>query len=95
MHSDYLIKPFDPEAMIPMILKIYRDFAAAEGRQIEIGAIVLCGGTDFFKPGAGKNTFGYGVYANVVTSLEFERMLSGTGPSRGRPRAAIGWKACP
>jgi heterodisulfide reductase subunit A len=82
---DYLIKPFDPEAMIPMVLNIYRDFAAAEGRQLEISAIVLCGGTDFFEPGDGKNTFGYGVYANVVTSLEFERMLSGTGPSRGRP----------
>jgi heterodisulfide reductase subunit A len=82
---DYLIKPFDPEAMIPMVLKIYRDFAAAEGRQIEIGAIVLCGGTDFFEPGDGKNTFGYGLYANVVTNLEFERMLSGTGPSQGLP----------
>ena len=82
---DYLIKPFDPETMIPMVLGIYRDFTAAEGRQIEIGAIVLCGGTDFFEPGDGKNTFGYGVYANVVTSLEFERMLSGTGPSQGLP----------
>jgi heterodisulfide reductase subunit A len=82
---DYLIKPFDPEAMIPMVLRIYQDFAAAEGRRIEVGAIVLCGGTDFFEPDDGKNTFGYGVYPNVVTSLEFERMLSGTGPSRGRP----------
>ena len=82
---DYLIKPFDPETMIPMVLKIYQDFAATEGRQMEVGAIVLCGGTEFFQPRDGKNTYGYGVYPNVVTSLEFERMLSGTGPSRGRP----------
>ena len=91
---DYLIKPFDPEAMIPMVLRIYQDFAAAEGRRIEVGAIVLCGGTDFFEPGDGKNTFGYGVYPNVVTSLEFERMLSGTGPS-GTAGAALGWQAGP
>ena len=82
---DYLIKPFDPETMIPMVLKIYQDFAATEGRQMEVGAIVLCGGTEFFQPRDGKNTYGYGVYPNVVTSLEFERMLSGSGPSRGRP----------
>jgi len=82
---DYLIKPFDPETMIPMVLKIYQDFSAAEGRRMEVGAIVLCGGTDFFEPREGNNTYGYGVYPNVVTSLEFERMLSGTGPSRGRP----------
>jgi heterodisulfide reductase subunit A len=82
---DYLIKPFDPETMIPMVLKIYQDFAATEGWQVEVGAIVLCGGTEFFQPREGKNTYGYGVYPNVVTSLEFERMLSGSGPSRGRP----------
>jgi heterodisulfide reductase subunit A len=99
---DYLVKPFDPESMIPMVLGIYQNFAAAEGRQIEIGAIVLCGGTDFFEPAEGKNTFGYGVYPNVVTSLEFERLLSGTGPSQGRlvrpfdgkPVHKVAWIQC-
>ncbi|MBT8367902.1 MAG: response regulator, partial [Deltaproteobacteria bacterium] len=81
---DYLVKPFDPGTMVPMVLRIYQDLTAAEGRQIEIGAIVLCGGTDFFDPASGKNPFGYGIYPNVVTSLEFERMLSGSGPCRGR-----------
>ena len=82
---DYLVKPFDPETMIPMIVGIYRDLAASEDLQIEAGAIVICGGTDFFEPVGGKNLFGYGVFPNVVTSLEFERMLSGTGPFQGRP----------
>ena len=82
---DYLIKPFDPEALIPMVLGIYQDMMAAEGRQLEVGAIVLSGGTAFFDPAGGKNTFGYGVYPNVVTNLEFERILSGTGPFEGRP----------
>jgi heterodisulfide reductase subunit A len=82
---DYLVKPFDPATLIPMVLRIYQDLAAAEGRQLEVGAVVICGGTAFFDPRGGKNTFGYGKYPNVVTSLEFERILSGTGPFQGRP----------
>jgi heterodisulfide reductase subunit A len=82
---DYLVKPFDPETLIPMVLRIYLDLTAAEGRELEVGAVVLCGGAAFFDPAGGKNTFGYGRYPNVVTSLEFERILSGTGPFQGRP----------
>jgi heterodisulfide reductase subunit A len=89
---DYLIKPFDPETLISKVRGIYRDLTVPEGRQLEVGAVVLCGGTAFFDPGSGKNTYGYGVYPNVVTSLEFERMLSGTGPYRGRPLRPVDGK---
>jgi heterodisulfide reductase subunit A len=82
---DYLVKPFNPETLIPMVLRIYQDVTAAKGRQLEVGAVVLCGGTAFFKPTEGKDTLGYGIYPNVVTSLEFERILSGTGPCQGQP----------
>jgi heterodisulfide reductase subunit A len=68
-----------------MVLRIYQDVTAAKGRQLEVGAVVLCGGTAFFKPAEGKDTLGYGMYPNVVTSLEFERILSGTGPCQGQP----------
>jgi len=99
---DYLIKPFDPATLIPMVLKIYQDLAATEGRQLEVGAVVVCGGTAFFDPAGGKNTFGYGRYPNVVTSLEFERLLSGTGPHAGRlvrpldgkPVQKVAWIQC-
>jgi heterodisulfide reductase subunit A len=99
---DYLIKPFEPDKMIPMILGIYEDFEAAKGLQKEVGAIVLCGGTDYYDPKTGKNTYGYGVYPNVLTSIEFERMLSGSGPQHGRlyrpfdgkPVKKIGWVQC-
>ncbi len=99
---DYLVKPFDPEALVPMVLRIYQDFAVAEGRQLDVGALVLCGGTSFFEPTSGKNTFGYKIYPNVVTSLEFERMISGTGPHPGRfvrsldgkPIHRIAWIQC-
>jgi len=100
--QDYLVKPFDPETLIPMVERLYQELAAAEGRQIEVGAVVLCGGTDFFDPANGKNTFGYGEYPNVVTNLEFERILSGTGPYQGqlvrpldgKPLQKIAWIQC-
>jgi len=99
---DYLVKPFNPETLIPMVLRIYQDLAAAKGRQLEVGAVVFCGGTTFFDPADGKNTFGYGVYSNVVTSLEFERLLSGTGPFEkpslrrkdGKPVHKVAWIQC-
>jgi len=81
---DYLIKPFDPDAMIPMVLRIYEESEAGQGPQLDVGAIVLCGGTAYYDPKDGKNPFGYGVYPSVVTSLEFERILSGTGPCGGQ-----------
>ena len=51
--QDYLVKPFDPETLIPMVERLYQDMVAAEGRQIEVGAVVLCGGTDFLDPANG------------------------------------------
>ena len=53
-------------------------------RKETVGAIVLATGTACYEPSEGKNPMGYGVVPNVVTSLEFERMLSGTGPDGGR-----------
>jgi heterodisulfide reductase subunit A len=81
---DYLVKPFDPEQMIPMVEKIYQDTKKPGAKVIEVGAVVLAGGTDYFNPAEGPNFYGYGRYPNVVTSLEFERILSRSGPSQGR-----------
>ncbi|MBU1056190.1 MAG: FAD-dependent oxidoreductase [Proteobacteria bacterium] len=100
---DYLVKPFDPDVLIPMIAKIFQDTTAVvEERQLEVGAIVLCGGTGFFNPKSEKNLFGYKAYPNVLTSLEFERMISGTGPCNGtllrpfdnKPVKKIAWIQC-
>ncbi len=49
---------------------------------VNVGAVILAPGLATV-PGAIRPEFGYGVYANVVTSLEFERILSATGPSAG------------
>jgi heterodisulfide reductase subunit A len=49
---------------------------------IQVGAILLSPGFDIFDP-AIKNEYGYGKYENVVTSLDFERLLCATGPYEG------------
>ncbi len=81
---DYLIKPFEPDALIPKITAAYDAFQEAGSRKETVGAIVLATGTTCFDPAVGKNPMGYGVVPNVVTSLAFERMVSGTGPDDGR-----------
>jgi heterodisulfide reductase subunit A len=99
---DYLIKPFEEEILIPMVLRLYEDLELAQARQIEVGALVLSGGTAYFDPADGNNTFGYGVFPNVMTSLEFERIFSGTGPCRGKlvrpsdgkPIRKVAWIQC-
>uniref|UniRef100_UPI000A4A3047 response regulator n=1 Tax=Desulfosarcina cetonica TaxID=90730 RepID=UPI000A4A3047 len=81
---DYLIKPFDPEALIPKVTTVFTAFEAQNNAQLAVGAIVLATGTTAFDPSTGKNPMGYGVVPNVVTGLELERMLSGSGPDGGR-----------
>jgi heterodisulfide reductase subunit A2 len=81
---DYLIKPFEPTTLLPMVHGIYENMEAASGPKLTVGALVLGMGTDYFNPQVSKNPFGYGIFDNVVTSLEFERILSAGGPGRGR-----------
>jgi heterodisulfide reductase subunit A len=53
-------------------------------RRVEIGAVVLSPGFALFDASRAVE-YGWGRYANVVTSLEFERMLNLSGPTGGRP----------
>jgi heterodisulfide reductase subunit A-like polyferredoxin len=50
--------------------------------ELPVGAVVLVPGVEPVD-GRIRPEFGYGRYANVVTSLEFERMLSASGPFAG------------
>ena len=50
--------------------------------KLEVGSIILAPGFDEFDPTI-ISEYGYGRYPNVVTSIEFERILSATGPYRG------------
>ena len=49
---------------------------------LNVGAVVLSPGFDLFDAKI-KEDLGYGHYQNVVTSIEFERILSSTGPYLG------------
>jgi heterodisulfide reductase subunit A len=49
---------------------------------LDVGAIILAPGFSVFDARI-KKEYGYGEYPNVVTSLEFERFLSATGPYDG------------
>jgi heterodisulfide reductase subunit A len=50
--------------------------------EIEVGAIILAPGYDAFDP-ALREEYGYGKFQNVVTSLDYERLLCATGPYEG------------
>jgi len=50
--------------------------------EIDIGNIILATGYDVFQPD-GIYKYGYGKLANVVTSLEFERLVNSAGPTQG------------
>ena len=49
---------------------------------VEVGSIILSPGYDVYDA-AKKTEYGHGVYANVLTNIEFERMLSASGPTEG------------
>ena len=51
--------------------------------EIEVGSIILSPGFDEFEPSL-KSEYGYGRFPNVVSSIEFERFLSASGPFKGQ-----------
>jgi len=70
-------------------------------REVEVGAIILATGAELFT-GAALANYGYGSCPNVVTGMEYERILSASGPTQGelirpsdekRPKK-IAWVQC-
>ncbi len=51
--------------------------------ELEVGSVIVATGYDQLDP-TGYKEYGYGVYDNVITGLEFERMLSASGPTAGK-----------
>jgi heterodisulfide reductase subunit A2 len=49
---------------------------------IDVGSVILASGTTEFNARL-KGEYGYGVFPNVITSIEYERILSASGPSGG------------
>ena len=57
--------------------------------ELDVGAIVLATGFSPFDP-ANAAKYGYGLYDNVLTGLELERMVHSSGPTGGRIRLKDG-----
>jgi len=72
-----------------------------ETLRLNVGSIILAPGIQTFDASL-KTAYGYGRYDNVVSSLEFERILSATGPyyglvlrpSDGEVPQKIAWIQC-
>ncbi len=50
---------------------------------VDVGAVITATGFDVFDPRR-RPELGYGVYPQVISSLEFERLASASGPTAGR-----------
>lgn len=69
--------------------------------ELEVGAVVLTPGIEEFSAKT-KGEFGFSRYVNVLTSVQFERMLSAAGPfgghvvrrDDGKPARRIAWIQC-
>jgi len=69
--------------------------------EVNVGAIILSPGLEPFDP-KGRDEYGYGKMQNVVTSMDYERLLCATGPYEGEIRRAsdkkhphkIAWIQC-
>ncbi len=49
---------------------------------LEVGTIIVTTGMDVYNPYE-NHDYGYGIFPNVITSLEFERLINAAGPSGG------------
>ena len=57
--------------------------------EVEVGNIILATGYDAFDP-TPIAQYGYGQLENVITGLEFERMVNASGPTEGKIRMSDG-----
>ena len=69
--------------------------------ELDVGSVILAPGFEEFDA-AKKGEYGYNRYPNVITSVQFERMLSASGPfdghvirrSDGQPAKRVAWIQC-
>ncbi|MGD9237257.1 MAG: NAD(P)-binding protein, partial [Desulfobacterales bacterium] len=74
----------------------------AEIKEIEVGSVILTAGCEPYDPAHLENVYHYKTSPNVLTSLEFERILSASGPtmghlqrpSDGKDPKKIAWLQC-
>jgi len=50
---------------------------------VEVGTVIISTGYEMIEPEKVRGEFSYGIAPNVVTNMEFERILSASGPNAG------------
>jgi heterodisulfide reductase subunit A len=74
----------------------------SEDIEVKVGSVIVATGFELFEPLEMRREYGYGKYPNVITAMQFERLLSSFGPTEGkilRPSDAskpksIAWIQC-
>uniref|UniRef100_A0A7C4W1L9 FAD-dependent oxidoreductase n=1 Tax=Desulfatirhabdium butyrativorans TaxID=340467 RepID=A0A7C4W1L9_9BACT len=51
--------------------------------ELSVGSVILCPGSEAYDPTPLRQFYHYGKNPNVMTSIEFERILSASGPTMG------------
>lgn len=72
-----------------------------ERKSVQAGAVILAGGLETFEP-TKYETYSYGRFPNVVTSVEYEQLQKPTGPNKGvlkrpsdgRTPERVAWLQC-
>jgi len=74
----------------------------SEEIEVNVGSVIVATGFEVFEPIEMRKEYGYGKYDNVITAMQFERLLSSFGPTEGKPvrlsngkkPKTIGWIQC-
>jgi len=74
----------------------------SEEIEVNAGSVIVATGFEVFEPIEMRKEYGYGRYDNVITAMQFERLLSSFGPTEGKPLRlsdgkkpkTIGWVQC-
>ncbi|WP_415519396.1 MAG: 4Fe-4S binding protein [Desulfovibrio aminophilus] len=103
---DVLRKPLVRETAVPWLDKLFMRLASDQSLELEVGAVILAAGFECFNPATAPagcaDILAYGSHPGVLTSVEFERLCSSTGPTGGRmlrpgdgkPLRRIAWLQC-
>jgi len=57
----------------------------SEEIEVKVGSVIVATGFEVFEPSEMRREYGYGKYENVITAMQFERLLSSFGPTEGKP----------
>jgi len=74
----------------------------SEDIEVKVGSVIIATGYELFEPDEMRREYGYGKYPNVITAMQFERLLSSFGPTEGKARkpsdgekpGSIAWIQC-